>query len=290
MTDPLPWRRYNNYARESARFNSQTLQTYILQRADKERESFQTCSKVCLFFSHSEVQVPQGYPAPQVRPPWAISEADPTCKGLTCFSKTQNERKVSVNFTAYDDWPPSLKQKPQLCTRKCHFQTAMKVTGQKLPKTNNIDRSLFYVGLRFVSDHGPWRVWEKKWTIWLSGQKLNKIANAPGHLGFFEVSSQIHIMSFPWTMYMPQPMSVIRSYCCIFEKNVFFFPQKKDMFLAERFLYILASFEQELQTWQEQLKKWDPFERRKKKEQNMNANWNKQVIPFAPFLVSHVFF
>ena len=122
MTDPLPWRRYNNYARESARLNSQTLQTYILQTAHKKRESFQSCSRVCLFFSHSEVQVPQGYPAPQVRPPWAISEADPTCKGLTCFSKTQNERKVPVNFTAYDDRPPSLKQKPQLCTRKCQAQ------------------------------------------------------------------------------------------------------------------------------------------------------------------------
>ena len=79
MTDPLPWGRYNNYARESARFNSQTLQKYILQTAHKKREGFQTCSRVCLFFSHSEVQVPQGYPAPQVRPPSAKSEADPTC-------------------------------------------------------------------------------------------------------------------------------------------------------------------------------------------------------------------
>ena len=56
-----------------------------------KRESFQSCSRVCLFFAHSEVQVPQGYPAPQVRPPLAIREADPTCKGL-------------------DDRPPSLKE------------------------------------------------------------------------------------------------------------------------------------------------------------------------------------
>ena len=109
----------------------------------------------------------------------------------------------------------------------------------------------------------------KKWTVWLSGQKLNKIANAPGHLGFFEVSSQIHIMEFPWTIYVPQPMSVIRFYCCIFEKT--FFPQEKACFLQRDFMHILASFEQELQTWQEQLREWDPFETRKKKEQNIYA-------------------
>ena len=71
------------------------------------------------FFFHSEVQVPQAYPAPQVRPPSVISEADLKFKGITCFSKTQKERKIPVNFTVYDDRPPSLK-KQQLCTKKCH--------------------------------------------------------------------------------------------------------------------------------------------------------------------------
>jgi hypothetical protein len=84
----------------------------------QEKNKFQTCSKVCIFFL-TEIQVPQAYPAPQVRPPSVISGADPKCKGLACFSKTQNERKVPANFTVHDDRPPSLKQKQQRCTAKC---------------------------------------------------------------------------------------------------------------------------------------------------------------------------
>ena len=75
---------------------------------------------------HFEVQVPQAYPAPQVRPPSVISGADPKCKGLTCFSKTQNERKVPVNFTAYDGRTPSLKQKVKHCKNTFFHERAGK--------------------------------------------------------------------------------------------------------------------------------------------------------------------
>ena len=52
--------------------------------------------------------------------------ADPKCKGLTCFSKTQNERKVPVNFTAYDGRTPSLKQKVKHCKNTFFHERAGK--------------------------------------------------------------------------------------------------------------------------------------------------------------------
>ena len=55
MTDPFPWSRNNNkHAQQSAMFKSQTFQKYTLPWAHKKRQNIQTCSKVCLFFSHSE--------------------------------------------------------------------------------------------------------------------------------------------------------------------------------------------------------------------------------------------
>ena len=76
---------------------AQNCQKYTLPWVHQKRQSVQTCPKVSLFFSHSEVQVHQAYPAPQVRPPSEISGADPKCKGLTCFSKTQNEKSRSTS-------------------------------------------------------------------------------------------------------------------------------------------------------------------------------------------------
>jgi hypothetical protein len=95
-------------------FHERTRKDKIFKHVQKFASSFLT------------LKVPQAYPVPQVRPPSVISGADPKCNGLTCFSKTENERKVPANFSVYDDRPPSLKQKQQPCTAKCYIQAAKK--------------------------------------------------------------------------------------------------------------------------------------------------------------------
>ena len=122
----------------------QKLPKYTLPWAHKKRQSVQTCSKVCLFFSHSEVQVPQVLPGAPSSATLSDKWGRPQVQGssLTCFSKTQNERKVRTNFTIYDDRPPSLKQKQQRCTAKCYIPTAKKVTGQTFYLWNSHGRNM----------------------------------------------------------------------------------------------------------------------------------------------------
>ena len=53
----------------------QKLPEYTLPWAHKKRQSVQTCSKVCLFFSHSEVQVPQVTRCPKFgHPQWQVGQ------------------------------------------------------------------------------------------------------------------------------------------------------------------------------------------------------------------------
>ena len=70
-----------------------------------------------------------------------MTRPDPKCKGLTCFSNIYpNERKK--HFTTDDDRPHVLKQKTQLCTTKCHVQTAKRVIGQNCQKQIKIIMTL----------------------------------------------------------------------------------------------------------------------------------------------------
>ena len=68
-------------------FHERTRKDKVFKHVQKFASSFLTLKSRCTKLT----------PAPQVRPPSVISGADPKCKGLTCFSKTQNEKSRSTS-------------------------------------------------------------------------------------------------------------------------------------------------------------------------------------------------
>ena len=162
--------------------------------AHKKRESVQTwlmTKSLPLLFSLWSPGAPSL--------PSVMSGRDPRCKGLTCFSNTQTKEE-----TLYHRWSDSVSWSRN--NNNYAEQSAMSKPQRSQVKNYQKQSIIIITVLFLLLAHTSLKLRSVKGIgqnvngLQLSGQKWTKyqiLANAPGHLGFFEASSQNHIDGIP---------------------------------------------------------------------------------------------